>query len=454
MTTITQKSEKSKEIQKSLQKFSKSFGLYKLLGRFGGKKVRGVPIGEILDFLMSLVFTGKNLFQSIQTGSANVSKDSVYRFLNNAKIHWENILMVLSMTVISRIRKLTSDERLTAIVVDDSPYSRGRSKKVELLSKLHDHVSHKFFMGFQMLTLGFTDGVSFIPFATQLMASDKTENPADTFDCRTIAARRRKNATKSKLDVLYSLLKTAKSKCIPAKHVLFDSWFSHPISLITIKSIGFFCVAMLKKSNTKYTYNGEKLTISQIFKNVKKRPGKSKYLVSVEVTISHKDIAQEVPAKIVYVRDRKNKKKWCAIISTDVSLSEEEIIQLYGKRWDIEVFFKMCKSYLRLAKEFEGRSYDMMTAHTTIVFIRYICLAWQKRENEDERCFGELFFFLCDELKDISFANALETLLIALEETLYDAFFLDDSHVAFLLDSFFDKLPALYVNCLTTNCEC
>ena len=168
------------------------------------------------------------------------------------------------MAVISRVRKLTSVERLTAIVVDDSPYSRGRSRKVELLSKFHDHVSHKFFMGFQMLTLGFTDGVSFIPFAMQLMASDKTENPADLFDCRTIAARRRKNATKSKLDVLYSLLKAAKSKCIPAKHVLFDSWFSHPVTLITIKNIGFFCVAMLKKSKTGYTSQLSHLLTKQL----------------------------------------------------------------------------------------------------------------------------------------------------------------------------------------------
>jgi hypothetical protein len=453
MTTITQNGEKSKEIQISLQRFCKMFGVYKLLARFGAEKAKGIPFRELFDFIISLVFSGKNLFQSIQSGTATVSKDSVYRFLNNTKIHWENILWHLSTSVIMRVRKLTSDDRLTAIVVDDSPFSRGRSRKVELLSKLHDHVSHKFFMGFQMLTLGFTDGVSFIPFAAQLMASEKTENKADSFDCRTIAARRRKNATKSKLDVLYSLLKTAKSRHIPAKHVLFDSWFSNPITLLKIKEIGFFCVAMLKKNKTKYLFNGENLSINQIYNSVKKRPGKSKYLASVLVTVVHKDTDKSAFARIVFVRDKGNRKKWCAIISTDISLSEEEIIQLYGKRWDIEVFFKMCKSYLKLAKEFEGRSFDMMTAHTTIVFIRYICLAWQKRENQDDRCFGELFFLICGELEDISFANALETLLLALVEALTDALFLNDSQIAVLLDCFFAKLPEIYLNCLIGVCE-
>ena len=46
-----------------------------------------------------------------------------------------------------------------------------------------------------------------------------------------------------------------------------------------------------------------------------------------------------------------------------IELADEEIVRIYGKRWDIEVFFKMTKSYLSLAKEFQGRSYDMMFAH-------------------------------------------------------------------------------------------
>ena len=117
------------------------------------------------------------------------------------------------------------------------------------------------------------------------------------------------------------------------------------------------------------------------------------------------------------------------------------------------MFFKMCKSYLKLAKEFEGRSYDMMTAHTTIVFIRYICLVWKKRESEDPRCFGELFFLVVDEMDDISFAYSLEKLLDILIDTLHDALFLSDSQITVLLDSFFAKLPLLYKNLLSSNCE-
>lgn len=449
MTIITKAEEDHKDLSQKLSGFCKEFRMNSLLRRFGGNKARGVSVQEVFEFIFALVFSGKNLYSSNTT----MCKDTVYRFLNNARVHWEKILLFLSVSVIGRIRTLTGEDRLTAIVVDDSPYSRNRSKKVELLSKVYDHVTHKYFMGFRMLTLGFTDGVTFIPFAKQLMSSENTKNPAPEADGRTVAAKRRKNALKPMPERLYELLRTAKTFKIPAAHVLFDSWFSNPVTLMTIKNIGFFCVAMLKKNKTKYLFQGEKKTLCQIYKSLRKRPGRSKYLASAQITLEHKDFAQPIPAVIVFVRDKSDKKKWCAIISTDSSLSEEQIIELYGKRWDIEVFFKMCKSYLKLAKEFEGRSYDMLTAHTAIVFIRYICLAWEQRQSQDPRCFGELFYLVYDELADIPFKKALETLLSALIEALRDALFLSPAQIDALIDSFFAKLPLSFASRLAAFCE-
>ena len=48
-------------------------------------------------------------------------------------------------------------------------------------------------------------------------------------------------------------------------------------------------------------------------------------------------------------------------------LSEEESIRIYGKRWQIEVFFKNCKSMLNLIGECPSLSYDALTAHVAIV---------------------------------------------------------------------------------------
>lgn len=76
-----------------------------------------------------------------------------------------------------------------------------------------------------------------------------------------------------------------------------------------------------------------------------------------------------------------------------------------------QVFFKCTKSLLRLQKEFQGRSYDMLVSHTTIVFSRYILLAWQHRQSTDDRTLGSLFLMLCDEVNELDWAVALSQLV-------------------------------------------
>ena len=143
-----------------------------------------------------------------------------------------------------------------------------------------------------------------------------------------------------------------------------------------------------------YTYKGKKLNLKQLYNTVKNKHGQKRVIASVIVGLGCNENDKEINAKIIFVRNDNDKTKWIALLSTDLTLSDEEIIRIYSKRWDIEVFFKMNKSYLRLAKKFQGRSYDMMFAHTTIVFTRYIMLSLKVRSNKDSRTFGGMFFEL------------------------------------------------------------
>ena len=72
----------------------------------------------------------------------------------------------------------------------------------------------------------------------------------------------------------------------------------------------------------------------------------------------------------------------------------------------------MIKSLLRLEKEFEGRSYDMMISHTTIVFSRYLILEWERRNNNDDRTFGGIFYLYCDEVQDMDLLAVLRQLAV------------------------------------------
>ncbi len=183
-----------------------------------------------------------------------------------------------------------------------------------------------------------------------------------------------------------------------------------------------------------------------IYRSQKKRRGRSAYLLSVEAE-AVKD-GKRLPVRLVYVRNKARRGDYLVLVSTDLSLSEEEIIQTYGKRWNIEVFFKMCKSYLKLGKETRAISYDALTAHTSIVFTRYMMLALEQRRNVDERSIGELFFLTIDELEDLRYLDALTMLLKLLMDCAKDTEILDEEQLNQLLDLFLAKLPDLWQRCL------
>jgi len=96
----------------------------------------------------------------------------------------------------------------------------------------------------------------------------------------------------------------------------------------------------------------------------------------------------------------------------------------------------MCKSYLNLAKEFQGISYDLITAHTAIVMTRYIILASDKRHNEDQRTMTELFHTCYDEMSDISFGRALALVLETLHVALHECISLSEEEIGIIIDAF------------------
>jgi hypothetical protein len=195
-----------------------------------------------------------------------------------------------------------------------------------------------------------------------------------------------------------------------------------------------------------FRYESEDMSLPTIYSRNKKRRGRSRYLLSVMVDVVKED--KVIPAKVVYVRNRNKRKDYLCLISTDVTLSEDEIIRIYGKRWDIEVFFKVCKSYLRLSKECNSLSFDAMTAHTAVVFTRYMMLSLESRESNDDRSLGELFLYFTDEMSDITWIQAFQMLLQMFRTLLADNLDITDEKIDEMVDSFMNAIPSLLRNSL------
>ena len=446
--SITQANQNDKQISKSIKKFFKRFHISSALKASNAYKKKGIPVIEVFQYLFLLIFSNRSMYMSLITGrnTPGFAKDTVYRFMKMLQINWMRFTTLLASRIIrDAIVPLDSEDRANVLIIDDSMFERNRSKKVELLAKAYDHANHRYRFGFRMLTLGWSDGSSFLPVNSILLSSENKKNrvnEAVKVDKRTAGYKRRLLSIQKGTQAMLELLKTAKKAAVPAKYVLFDSWFSSPSTLHAVKTIGYDVIGMVKKTPKMFfRYKGEDMSLITIYNRNKKRRGRSRYLLSVLVDVV-KD-GKVIPAKVVYVRNRNKRKEYLCLISTDTTLDENEIIRIYGKRWDIEVFFKVCKSYLNLSRECNSLSYDAMTAHTAVVFTRYMMLSLESREGSDNRSLGELFLYFSDEMSDITWIQAFRMLLQMFRTILNNNTELSDDKIDELVDTFMNTLPAL-----------
>lgn len=119
--------------------------------------------------------------------------------------------------------------------------------------------------------------------------------------------------------------------------------------------------------------------------------------------------------KLVFVSNRGSKNKYLVLATTQTKLRPEEIVQLYGRRWQIETYFKTSKQYLALDKS-QVQSYDGQCGYIAVTAITYDLLAWQERQNTDDKTIGDLFYLMNESLPDIKFIDALVYLILELKE--------------------------------------
>lgn len=440
--------------EKCEQPFEQTFSTLKigqLLRGAGIKKSFGLSSIVVFKIIFALVFEGRNLYRQLQSdrGQALPGKDVIYRFLNYPKYAWRRFLHGLGLTVVQYFEGLTSPNRTKVFIVDDSVLCRDRSKKAELLARIHDHTVGRFVRGYSLLTLGWSDGFSFAPIDFVMHSSAKKENRycemRENLDKRTHGYNRRNEALQKKPDTVVQMLQNALSAGFTADYVLMDSWFTHAPLLRAIDEMGLHTIGMVKNLKQRYLLKGEHLALKDLYAKIPRNP-RSEIIGSVVVKTSC-----GLLVKIVFVRNRNKRRQWLAILSTDCSLEDAEIVRIYGMRWNIKTFFKFAKSHLKLGTEFQGRSYDMFISHTTIVFSRYLILEWERRQNCDYRTLGGLFFVCCDEVRDVDLKTALLQ-LIQLFISTTDAIKNKDAALCQLRD-WIAGLPS-YIRGLLANLSC
>lgn len=398
---------------------------------------------EIFQFLLLLVFEGMNLFRFLGSKKQGIacSKSTYYRFLSNCHYNWRRFVLLLAGRAAAYFSTLTCPERVKCFVLDDSVIPRGRSKKVELLSFVYDHVIHKTVRGFNLLLLGWTDGYSFLPVAFNMLASAnavKRIAPENTsIDRRTNGAKARADAVMQKPQAAIALIRSALEAGIDACCVLMDTWFTNEPFIHAVLGEGLDVIGMLKDNRQQYFYKGKLLGLKGLARYIQADP-----LHSIFGSVFVYTKKYRIPVKLVYVRNRNKPDEYIVLLSTDCSLPDSEIVRRYGNRWPIECCFKACKSLLKLGKEFHGVSYDLTVSSTALAFTRFILLEWMRRKHNDEKTIAELFFVCCEDIRDMELGAALRSLMSIFATGFRDGSITIDETVRMQLVGWFVSQPA------------
>ena len=144
--SIISYNQKDKELFNAITSFFSVFQIGKLLRKCNAQKQKGVPILDIFRYKLCNVFSGRSMYMQQKTGSfrEKFSKNTFYRFMNDARINWLRFTSLLSKAVVDTIEPLTDENRINAFVVDDSLFERTSCKKTELGSKVFDHTSKRY----------------------------------------------------------------------------------------------------------------------------------------------------------------------------------------------------------------------------------------------------------------------------------------------------------------------
>ncbi len=117
-----------------------------------------------------------------------------------------------------------------------------------------------------------------------------------------------------------------------------DSWFTQAPLLRELTDRGLPAIGMVKEMKQRYLMSGQRMTLGEVFQTLPKSSAKD-IKGSMVVHTSCR-----LPVKLVFVRNRNKKREWLAILSTDVTLDDAEIVRIYGMRWSIETFLKSQKA--------------------------------------------------------------------------------------------------------------
>jgi hypothetical protein len=398
----------------NLTRFSRSGGV---------AKRTGVGVSLLFETAIAiplfLVGTVQSFFSSGFKKIVESSQYSYYRFCQDSRFNWRRVMSEVSKFIKKREKETNLETKYpSALIIDDSSLEKS-GRRIEGVSKIHDHCTGRKVVGYKLVALGWFNGSFARMLDYSLTAETKLKlKKGSPFskerDYRSAGSKRIKELKKDKITLGCELMGRASKNGYAPDYVLVDTWYTCAQVINKARSINggkTHFLGMVKPGKRLFKYKEKEYTLSQlrhavISEKKRCRRFRSSY---IEVVCELKNVGI---IKLFFSRFASNK-KWVCLLTTDLEMSYIKAIETYAIRWNIEIIFKECKQLLGLGK-CQANDFDSQIAHATSVFITHSILVYYKY-REEYQTLGELYRTIESQYTSLL---TVEKILIMLEEIL------------------------------------
>ncbi len=374
---------------------------------FVKKREGASPYLVVLHFVYMLVMN-KKISTFIAQSDESLKKDTYYRLLKSTSYNWRKLLSLTNLKILKLLSKVQDSKFVKVLILDDTVEGKTGKYVEGSRDALWSNKEKRTIRGMNIVSLNYSDGYSnfMIDFAIAMgnYARVKMEAFTQEVDVRTTAYKRRLEIMDGKSQIAIDMVTRALKSGISADYLLVDSWYSKPLFLKEMNDLGIKVISRIAKSNKIWNFTSKEKTLSAIyekFRHLKTEKagtyGKKIKFKYFSVIVEHKNAGK---IKIVFI---KTKDKLIPIASTDLEISDEEIIDIYKRRWDIEQGYKELRAHFGFGKE-ENRIYEALIARITLSFFAYNIVSYINRMNHEPKTIGGLFKDLECELHTLAIA--------------------------------------------------
>jgi len=372
------------------------------------KKREGVaPYLVVLHFVYMLVMN-KKIATFMHQSNESFKKDIYYRLLQNSSYNWRKLLSLSAFKILKLLHKVQDSTSVKVLIVDDTVEGKTGKYIEGSRDALWSNKEKRSIRGVNIVSLNYSDGYSnfMLDFAISMgnYARVKLEEFTRELDYKTTAYKRRLEIMDGKSKIAIDMVKRAIRGGIQADYLLIDSWYSKPALIKEMNDLGLKVISRIANNNKIWNFTGKEKTLNAIYEKYKNltnekigKYGKKIQFTYFSVIVKHKNAGN---IKIVFIKTSDN---LIPIASTDLEINNEEIIEIYKRRWDIEQGDKELREHFGFGKQ-ENRIYEALIARMTLSFFAYNIVSYINRMSHEPKTIGGLFKDLECELYTLSIA--------------------------------------------------